>query len=433
MRTAVIVGAASVLVAAGLGSWSMANAESGYRVTFDSHGGVCSGSMQITVPAGGSYTVPTEGSGAFQCERPMYTLAGWSHGHVLDLPGSQARVPVVAAGQSSTVVEDTTLKAVWIPQGVEIIYDANVHADDECLDHSGNNVPVEQRTSPAILHKADHHIANHAPCTPPGHVLRGWVLKTDRGAAARSGSMLQGRDLREDSSGEPLPSSTVDASPSPAPPTPPPTQGPDPTPPPAPAAPTVEPGTQVSDSGLDSGTTPTLVADWGPGHHISVPTSDPTSNPTIDPVIPTPKPTATPLPTSTPSDPLKARCDLAPAPYVDWHDCDKSGASLQAALLHGANLSGGNFSGASFYRSDLTDVNASSAKFVNTGFASANLSGTNLSSADLKNADLTGAQNWSHATISGANFQAAYWPSGIECDANSPLGQCNFDGVKQSQ
>lgn len=397
----------------------MANAESGYRVTFDAHGGVCTGSMQITVPAGGSYTVPTEGSGAFQCERPMYTLAGWSHGHVLDLPGSQARVPVVSTGQSAAVVEDTTLKAVWIPQGVEIIYDANVHGDDECLDHSGNNVPVEQRTSPAILHKADHHIAHHAPCTPPGHVLQGWVLKTDRGAAARSGAMLQGRDLREDSSGEPLPSSTIEPSPPAAPVTPPPTQGPDPTPPPPPAEPTVEPGSQVSDSGLDSGTTPTLVADWGP-HHISVPTSTPTIDPTIKPTI-----DPTPIPTSN-------HCDLPPAPYVDWHDCDKSSQSLQA-LLHGANLSGGNFSSASFYGADLTDVNASNANFVNAMFENATLLGMNLSSADLKTADLSGAQGFASANISGANFADATWPNGRVCDSNSPLGECTVNGVKQSR
>ena len=431
MRSAVIVSAAAALVVGALGSWTTSHAESGYRVTFDPHGGVCFGGMEITVPAGGSYTLPTEGTGAFQCHRPKYTLAGWSHGHVLDLPGEQARVPVVAAGQSAAVVEDTALKAVWIPQGVEIIYDANVHGDDECLDHSGNNVPIDERTSPAILHKADHHIAHHAPCTPPGHVLQGWVLKTDRGAAARSGSMLQGRRLRaDDALVDPSPEPTIAPSPSAAPPTPPPTQGPDPTPPPA--APTVEPGSQVSDSDLDSGTTPTLVADWGP-HHISVPTSDPTSKPTIDPVLPTPKPTATPLPTSTPSDPLKARCALPPAPYVDWHDCDKSAMDFNLVELHGANLSGGNFSNTSFNGANLTDVNASSANFYNTDWDTANLSGTNLSSADFTSADLMYAQGFSSATISGANFQTATWINGTFCDADSPLGECTVLGVKQSQ
>ena len=413
MRTAVIVSAAAALVVGALGSWTTSHAESGYRVTFDPHGGVCFGGMEITVPAGGSYTLPTEGTGAFQCHRPKYTLAGWSHGHVLDLPGEQARVPVVAAGQSAVVVEDTALKAVWIPQGVEIIYDANVHGDDECLDHSGNNVPVDQRTSPAILHRADHHIAHHAPCTPPGHVLQGWDLKTDRGAAARSAGMLEGRD-----------SDAPSPTPSPAAPTP--SQGQDPTPS---TAPTVAPGSQVSGSGLDSGTTPTLVANWGPPHHVP----DPPSNPTPDPVLPTSAPTPTPLPTSTPSDPSKARCDLPPAPYVDWHDCDKSDIDFQLVELHGANLSGGNFSNTSFYGANLTDVNASSANFYNTYFATAILSGTNLSSADFTTADLMDAQGFSSATISGANFQAARWITGTVCDADSPLGECTVLGVKQSQ
>lgn len=432
MRTAVIVGAAAALVAGGLGSWTMANAETGYGITFDPHGGQCSGSMEITVPSNGWYTVPSEGTGNFECHRDMYSLAGWSHRHFVEQPGSQARVPVVSAGGPGYAIEHTTLYAVWIPQGVEIIYDSNVHEDDECLDHSGNNVPVEERTSPAILHKADHHIAHHAPCTPPGHVLQGWVLKTDRGAAARSGSMLQGRRLRaDDALVDPSPEPTIAPSPSAAPPTPPPTQGPDPTPPPA--APTVEPGSQVSDSGLDSGTTPTLVADWGP-HHISVPTSDPTSKPTIDPVLPTPKPTATPLPTSTPSDPLKARCDLAPAPYVDWHDCDKSGVSfLSGPPLHGANLSGANFSGAALANGDLSDANASNADFSNTNLMSTTLSGTNFSSASLEYADLSGAQGFSSANISGANFADATWLNGQGCDSDSPAGECTVNGVKQSQ
>jgi len=435
MRTAVIVGAAAALVAGGLGSWTMANAESGYLVTFDAHGGVCTGGMEITVPPGGSYTVPTEGTGTFQCHRPLYRLAGWSHGHVLGLPGEQARVPVVAAGQSATVVEHTTLRAVWIPQGVEIIYDANVHEDDECLDHSGNNVPVEERTSPAILHKADHRIAHHAPCTPPGYELQGWVLKTDRGAAARSGSLLQGRDLREDSSGEPLPSLSIEPSPSAEPPTPPPTQGPDPTPPPPPAAPTVAPGSQVSDSGLDSGTTPTLVANWGPGHHIPVPTSDPTTKPTIDPVIPTSTPT--PLPTSTPTPiatPSGDHCDLPPAPYVDWHGCDKSGANLENVLLHGANLSGGNFSNAQLWSADLSSVKASGANFSDADFtAGANLADADLSSGDYRFAALNGARNFASANISGSNFGDAYWSDSGACDPDSPLGECTINGEPQSR
>ncbi|MBI1349558.1 MAG: hypothetical protein GC156_00395 [Actinomycetales bacterium] len=160
------------------------SASQGVEVTFDGHGGTCSANpLTITVADGASYTPPTEGTGAFQCHRDGYTLAGWSHGATVLAPGGEDRDPDhPAPGWSPIAVESVTLYAVWRPRGVEITYDANVAATDRCADSSGNDVALAQRSTERRVFHAESGdiVAIAAPCTPlstDGRPLRlaGWI------------------------------------------------------------------------------------------------------------------------------------------------------------------------------------------------------------------------------------------------------------------
>jgi uncharacterized protein YjbI with pentapeptide repeats len=74
-------------------------------------------------------------------------------------------------------------------------------------------------------------------------------------------------------------------------------------------------------------------------------------------------------------------CSAPPAPGVDWHNCNLTGAELTYADLAGSNLSGANLSGAHLAGSNLSNANLSNA----------NLSGAELDGANLDGANLTGA------------------------------------------
>ncbi len=73
--------------------------------------------------------------------------------------------------------EGFTLFAVWRPNGIEIVYDANVGLETQCLSSNGTNLTTaaERRTTPTVV-PASSAAAAQAPCTPPGHTLNGWSL-----------------------------------------------------------------------------------------------------------------------------------------------------------------------------------------------------------------------------------------------------------------
>ncbi len=170
-----------------------------YVITFDANGGDCSSNpLVITAAARDWYAAPTDGTGSFQCHRDDYHLIGWSHGSTIALPGAAAQVPDIvlpkpdpATGtvpevKHATAADHVTLYAVWVPDGVEITYDANVAAQDACVDGAGNNLPPSQRTTSKRVYYAssNHTVASTAPCSPVDAAgsplpLKGWALSGD--------------------------------------------------------------------------------------------------------------------------------------------------------------------------------------------------------------------------------------------------------------
>lgn len=139
--------------------------------SIDANGGTCTGSTQYIKyqgqnAASGTFTTPT----ADTCTRTNFSLAGWARsatGSVEWQPGS-----TVSIGD-----EGFTLFAVWRPNGIEIVYDANVGLETQCLSSNGTNVTTaaERQTIPTVV-PASSAAAAQAPCTPPGHTLIGWSL-----------------------------------------------------------------------------------------------------------------------------------------------------------------------------------------------------------------------------------------------------------------
>lgn len=187
-----------------------------YVITFDANGGDCSSNpLTITAAAGDWYAAPTDGTGPFQCHRDDYRLVGWSHGSTLALPGAAEQVPDVvlpkpdpATGtvpdvKHALAADHVTLYAVWVPDGVEITYDANVAADDTCIDGSGDNVPVAQRTTEKRVYYAssNHTVASSAPCSPVDGSgaplpLKGWALSGDGDPAFVPGESIAKQRFR---------------------------------------------------------------------------------------------------------------------------------------------------------------------------------------------------------------------------------------------
>lgn len=140
--------------------------------TIDANGGTCVGPTQYIKAsgqnaAGGTFTTPTSAT----CTRTSYSLAGWAR---------SATATTSAFEPGSTVpigLESFTLFAVWRPNGIEIVYDANVGLETQCLSSNGSNLTTaaERRTTPIVV-PASSAAAAQAPCTPPGHTLNGWSL-----------------------------------------------------------------------------------------------------------------------------------------------------------------------------------------------------------------------------------------------------------------
>lgn len=116
-----------------------------------------------------------------------------------------------------------------------------------------------------------------------------------------------------------------------------------------------------------------------------------------------------------------SHCVAAPAPGVDWHDCDKrfltlsnvnlTGANLTNALLDKANLSGANLTGAALTGTSLTQTNLAGATLTGANFRDKLLTGTNLSEATLSGANLTNTlligTLFTGANLTGADFTGA--------------------------
>ena len=138
--------------------------------SIDANGGTCTGSTQYIKyqgqnAASGTFTAPT----ADTCTRTNFSLAGWAR----SATGS------VEWQSGSTVTigdEGFTLFAVWRPNGIEIVYDANVGLETQCLSNGTNvTTAAERQTTPTVV-RSSSAVAAQAPCTPPGHTLNGWSL-----------------------------------------------------------------------------------------------------------------------------------------------------------------------------------------------------------------------------------------------------------------
>jgi uncharacterized repeat protein (TIGR02543 family) len=151
-------------------AWLAANPT--FNATANSNGGTCSGItswQRIPYAAAfpGIFALPTSN----QCTRSGYLLVGWA-------TTANASNALYSAGDTFTMSDaDVTLYAVWRPNGIEIVYDANVGLDTQCLTSNGTNLTTaaERRTTPTVV-PASSAAAAQAPCTPPGHTLNGWSL-----------------------------------------------------------------------------------------------------------------------------------------------------------------------------------------------------------------------------------------------------------------
>jgi hypothetical protein len=125
-------------------------------------------------------------------------------------------------------------------------------------------------------------------------------------------------------------------------------------------------------------------------------------------------------------------CEAAPAPRVNWRECDKSGILLVGSDLTGANLSlsrlnSTDLSGSRLSEANLSQADLSYATFNLADLTRANLTGANLNFADLKEANLSGADlreaNLADAALEGARLDQAIWTDGRIC-ASGSLGEC---------
>ena len=324
-----------------------------YDITFDANGGNCSSNpLQISAASGGWYALPTEGTGSYQCNRDDYTLIGWSHGATIQLPGAAARVPDLALASASSdgsglthaaAADHVTLFAHWKPNGVEVTYDANVSAADQCVNAAGVNLDGGQRTT------APKHVyptkgataATTAACAPIGSKLRGWALTGDGKVVLTPGQKLS-------QSAQPLP-----------------------------------PYTQFFARWDGECQTPAGPGvDWAGCNKTNVYLYD-----------------------ANLSGAMLGRANLSSVTLyganltdTDMNSADLYGANLTSASLTGANLSFATLSFANLTNANLGSAWLSNANLHNANLNNANLYGANLTGADLVNANLSGATltNWNY-------------------------------------
>lgn len=142
------------------------------------NGGSCTGFMAFTKSHGqnGTVTLPT----GTACTREGYTLSGWAR-------SADATSSSFAAGSTVPIGDESFgLYAVWSPNGVEVTYDANVGANDQCL---ASGVTTDVRTSTSVV-AVGSATSTSAPCAPPGMVLAGWALTGDGALTVQPGGVL---------------------------------------------------------------------------------------------------------------------------------------------------------------------------------------------------------------------------------------------------
>ena len=153
-----------------LAAWLAANPT--FNATANANGGSCSGitawqRIPYIAAFPGVFTLPTSN----QCTRSGYLLVGWA-------TTANASNALYGAGDTYAMGNaDVTLYAVWRLNGIEIVYDANVGLETQCLSANGTNLTTaaERQTTPTVV-PASSAVAAQAPCTPPGHTLNGWSL-----------------------------------------------------------------------------------------------------------------------------------------------------------------------------------------------------------------------------------------------------------------
>ena len=160
-----------------------------FTTTADANRGACTGTTSWERYPGsaafaGVFALPT----AAQCTRTGYTLLGWA-------PVANAASAAYAPGAEYSMGDfDVTLYAVWRPAGVEVIYDANVGLETQCIDASQKNlISAAERRSRATVVAVRGPTANGAPCYPPGANLRdfaGWALTGNGPSIVFPGGLL---------------------------------------------------------------------------------------------------------------------------------------------------------------------------------------------------------------------------------------------------
>lgn len=152
-----------------LAAWLAANPT--FNATANANGGSCSGitawqRIPYIAAFPGVFTLPTSN----QCTRSGYLLVGWA-------TTANTSNALYSAGDTYAMGNaDVTLYAVWRPNGIEIVYDANVGLETQCLSNGTNlTTAAERQTTPTVV-PALSAAAAQAPCTPPGHTLNGWSL-----------------------------------------------------------------------------------------------------------------------------------------------------------------------------------------------------------------------------------------------------------------
>jgi len=147
-------------------------------LTLDANGGTCAGTMQFTKYNGrnGTVLLPTGDA----CTRSNYTLGGWAR-------ASSASASDFGAGSSVPIGDESfTLYGVWIPNGVQVTYDANVGSGDEC---QSSGASTDIRTSTSVVPSGSA-TDTSAPCTPPGMEFEGWALTGDGDVVTQPGGAL---------------------------------------------------------------------------------------------------------------------------------------------------------------------------------------------------------------------------------------------------
>ena len=156
-----------------------------YTATVNANGGSCTGTTSwqridndFAFP--GVFTLPS----ANNCTRPNYTLAGWA------LTANATTVRFAPLTPYLMGNSNVTLYAVWRPNGVEVVYDANVGLDTQCIAGGTNLTTAAERRSVAAVVVVGSATATAAPCSPTGLALSGWALTGDGASAAAPGAAL---------------------------------------------------------------------------------------------------------------------------------------------------------------------------------------------------------------------------------------------------